>query len=181
MPSIHAFGGEYGPFKAKGFDPIEKTLIWLCNGGEDVDDLEEQYKRRHAIYPLAGPIQDLLLSNNETRFTTVLVIDINDMFESREESQEALDKETEKLELTKKFGKKLFHLFQKLLVRRVAIATRGELCPLLFKLYKALKDIDAIYQLEENNTISELWLLYPELSTKYINTHLVVGEGGYDS
>jgi hypothetical protein len=187
MPSMYAFVGEYGPFKAKGFDPIANTLVWLYNSGNETNDGEcdesyptprQRQPRRHAMYPLMDPIQDLLLSSaddaSSSRFTTVLVIDIHDMFDSRDEYKAALANETETVELTKKFGKKLLRLFQKLLLYKVAMAATGELCPLLLKMYKALEQIDASYNLEANNTISELWLLHPELSAKYVNTHLVV-------
>jgi len=178
MPSLYAFVGEYGPFKAKDFDPIENTLVWLCNSGE-TDDTDEGQPRRHTMYPLAGPIQDLLLrerDEDDPRFTTVLVVDIHDMFESHEDYTEALAKESEKADLTKKFGKKLLRLFQKLLLYKVAVAATGELCPLLLKLYQAVEKIDDTYSLEVNNTISELWLLHPQLPTKFVNNHLVVGE-----
>jgi len=174
MPSIYAFVGEYGPFKAKEFDPIEDTLIWLCNTATNDDD---EMTRRHAMYPLAAPIQAMLVRQAESRFTTVLVVDLCDVFESLDEYYEALAKEEETVELTKALGKKLIRLFQKLLLHRVAMAAEGELCPLLLKVYKALERIDATYKLEENNTISELWLLQPELSTKYVNTQCVVEEG----
>ena len=179
MPSIYAFVGEYGPFKAKGFDPIENTLVWFCNTGE-TNDGGNQTQRRHDMFSLAGPIQELLLSEKgkKSKFTAVLVIDINDMFENREEYHEALENEIEAEDLTKKFGKKLLRLFQKLLLHRVAIAAKGELCMVLLKLYKALEKLDASHNLEENNTIAELWLLHPELSEKYIDTHLVVPKAG---
>ena len=177
QPSLYTFVGEYGPFKIKGHEPIEDTLVWLYNSGETISEGDEDYDkdpRKHPMYPLAAPIQDMLLDNRSSRFSNILVIDLNDMFESREEYQEALFEEEESAELTKKLGKKLLRLFQKLLVHRVALATRGELCPFLLKLYKALEDIDASFNLEENNSIAELWLFHPQLSTKYINTHLTI-------
>ncbi len=177
QPSLYTFVGEYGPFKIKGHEPIEDTLVWLYNSGEtncEDDEDDEKDPRKHPMYPLAAPIQDMLLDNRSSRFSNVLVIDVNDMFESREEYEEALAEEEESLELTKKLGKKLLRLFQKLLVHRVALAARGELCPLLVKLYKALEAIDVSYNLEENNTIAELWLFHPQLSTKYINTHMTL-------
>ena len=177
QPSIYTFAGDYGPFKVKGHDPIEDTLVWLYNSGEtNNDDDEDDHKdpQRHPMYPLATPIQDMLLDNRTCRFSKVMVIDVNDMFEDRDEYEEALQKEEESLELTKKLGKKLLRLFQKLLVHKVALAARGELCPLLLKLYKALEAIDASYNLEENNTIAELWLFHPQLSSKYVNTHLII-------
>ena len=177
QPSLYTFVGEYGPFKVKENQPIEDTLVWLYSSGEtnsEDDEDDDKDPRKHPMYPLAAPIQDILLDNKSCRFSNVLVIDLNDMFESREEYEEALQEEEESLELTKKLGKKLFRLFQKLLVHRVALAARGELCPLALKLYKALEAIDVTYKLEENNTIAELWLLHPQLSTKYVNTHLTI-------
>ncbi len=177
QPSIYTFVGDYGPFKVKGHDPIEDALIWLYNSGEtNSDDDEDNNKdpQRHPMYPLATPIQDMLLDNRVCRFSKVMVIDVNDMFEDRDEYEEVLQKEEESLELTKKFGKKLLRLFQKLLVHKVALAARGELCPSLLKLYKALEAIDASYNLEQNNTIAELWLFHPQLSSKYVNTHLTI-------
>ena len=194
MPSLYAFVGEYGPYKAKGHDPIANTLVWLCNtgieeanndgdgngvGDESDPTPRRRQPKRHAMYPLMDPIQDLLLSGTDdaskSRFTTVLVIDIHDMFESHDEYKEALANEIETVELTKKFGKKLVRIFQRLLLHKVAMAATGELCPILLKMYKALEQIDASYNLEVNNTVAELWLLHPELSAKYVNTHLVMG------
>jgi G3E family GTPase len=172
MPSLYAFVGAYGPFKTKGYEPIDNTLIWLCNSWTIHDAPEND--GRHGMYSLAGNIQqELLLAgreiNGKTRFNTVLVMDIKDMFENQQDYDEALTKEIEQTELTKKFGKKLLRLFQRLLLQDVIVAAEGGLCAILLKLYQAAHRIDA-------SMISEMWLLHPELSTKYVNTHLVAQE-----
>ena len=165
MPSLYAFVAEYAPFKTKGYQPIENTLIWLCNS-------QVQYAEdgRHKMYQLAGPIQQELLHGNP-RFSLVLVIDVAGMFESNGEYEEALAKEIEEVDLTKKFGKLLLRLFQRLLLSQVVVAAQGTLCAILLKLYQATVKIDGSHS---NKMISELWLLHPELSVKYINTHMVV-------
>jgi len=162
VPSLYAFVGEYGPFKLNGYEPIKKTLIWLCNSRTNDDD-----DGRHAMHSLAGAAQELLLHQPDSRFTTILVVDIKDMFENHDEYKETLAKEIEEEDLTKKCGKKLLRIFQKLLLNQVIVAAQGEMCALLLKLFQALQRIDS-------DMISELWLLHPKLSTKYINTHLVI-------
>ena len=110
QPSLYTFVGEYGPFKVKENQPIEDTLVWLYSSGEtnsEDDEDDDKDPRKHPMYPLAAPIQDILLDNKSCRFSNVLVIDLNDMFESREEYEEALQEEEESLELTKKLGKKV--------------------------------------------------------------------------
>ena len=176
MPTMYAFVGDYGPFKAKGFDPIGDILVWLHHSGDPNDELYCN-PRRHPMHSLAGPIQDLLCGDRkkEPRFSTVLVVDVADMFETYEEYHEALFEETNDTELTKNFGKKLLKLFQKLLVYKCAMAARGELCDLLLKLYKALEQLDTHAKLEENNTVAEIWLLHPELSSEYVEKHFPQG------
>jgi len=161
VPSLYAFVGEYGPYKVNGYEPIQTTLIWLCNSQTNDDD-----DGRHAMHPLAGAAQELLLKQPVSRFTTILVVDIKDIFENHDEYKETLTKEIEDEDLTKKCGKKLLKIFQKLLLKQVIVAAQGELCAVLLKLFQALHRVDS-------DLISELWLLHPELSTKYINTHLV--------
>ncbi len=170
LPSLYAFVGEYGPYKTKGYEPIENTLVWLhdswANDGEQEDD------GRHPMYHLAGGIQEELLMRDHghnPRFSTVLVIDIKDMFETKEEYEASFSKEIEEVELHKAFSKKLLRICQRLLLHKVIMAAEGKLCAVLLKLYQALHRID-----NSNTTISELWLLHPDLSTKYINTHLVL-------
>ena len=65
MPTLYAFVGDYGPFKTKGYEPIENTLIWLCNS-QKPDNVEDD--GRHDMFPLAGGIQQELLFGNP-RFT----------------------------------------------------------------------------------------------------------------
>lgn len=166
MPTLYAFVGEYGPFKTKGYEPIENTLIWLCNS--QIKDAEDD--GRHDMYSLAGPIQKELLFGS-SRYSSVLVMDIASMFENKEEYDDAIAKEIEELELTKKFGKLLLRLFQRLLLNQVVVAAQGTLCAVLLKLYQATVRIDGSHV---DKMISELWLLHPELSAKYINTHMVV-------
>ena len=160
-PSLYAFAAGYGPFKIKDYEPIEETLIWLCNSHHT--DTKEG---RHVMYPFSGPAQQLLLQEPNSRFSTILVMDIKDMFETHEDYQEALSIEIEDVELNKRFGKKILRIFQKLLLNKVIVAAPGDMCPVLLKLFQAIQQIDP-------DMISELWLVHPELSTKYINTHLV--------
>ena len=200
MPLLYAFVGEYGPFKTNGYEPIRNTLVWLCNGnennngnGNENSNRTKHEEGRHPMFSLAGPIQqELLLRGSDSntdreRFSTVLVVDINDMFDTQEDYEEALAKEIEQVDLTKRFGKKMLRLFQKLLLQGVIVAAQGELCAVLLKLYQAIQKMDDAYNHKggidngksnnssnNNNTISELWLLNPKLSAKYVNTHLVM-------
>ena len=151
MPTLYAFVGEYGPFKIKGYEPIENTLIWLCNS--QIKDAEDD--GRHDMYSLAGPIQKELLFGS-SRYSSVLVMDIASMFENKEEYDDAIAKEIEELELTKKFGKLLLRLFQRLLLNQVVVAAQGTLCAVLLKLYQATVRIDGSHV---DKMISELWLL----------------------
>ncbi len=68
VPSLYAFVGEYGPFKVNGYEPIRKTLIWLCNSQTNDDD-----DGRHAMYPLAGAAQEQLLKQSDSSFRTILL------------------------------------------------------------------------------------------------------------
>eukprot|EP00804_Cyclotella_cryptica_P028439 CCRYP_014210-RA/>CCRYP_014210-RA protein AED:0.01 eAED:0.01 QI:37/1/1/1/1/1/2/89/956 len=165
MPSLYAFVGAYGPFKIKGHEPIKNTLIWVCNSqSENIHANDGQ----HDMCPLAGAIQQELLleANDKKRFKTVLVMDVKDIFGNRQNYEDALSAEIEEVILTKKFGKKLLRLFQRLLLQDAIVAASGKFCAVLLKLYQAAHRIDA-------SMISELWLFHPELSTKYVNTHFV--------
>uniref|UniRef100_A0A7S4ASH4 CobW C-terminal domain-containing protein n=1 Tax=Pseudo-nitzschia australis TaxID=44445 RepID=A0A7S4ASH4_9STRA len=196
MPLLYTFVGEYGPFKTKRYEPINNTLVWLCNGNSNGNSTKRE-EGRHPMFSLAGPIQQELLfrgsdSNTDSeRFSTVLVVDISDMFDAQDDYEEALAKEIEQVDLTKRFGKKMLRLFQKLLLQGVIVAAQGELCVILLKLYQAIQKMDDSYNQKgdnsgsnkkknsnnnsnNNNTISELWLLDPKLSPKYVNTHLVM-------
>jgi ADP-ribose pyrophosphatase YjhB (NUDIX family) len=164
MPSTFSFVGEYGPFNIKGVDPIDYTLVWLCNSSRTNATIDDD--GRHDMYAMAGAAQEALLEQPNSNLTTILVIDVKDMFEDEDEYNEALSKEIEEVGLTRKFGKKLMKFFQKLILKQVILAGEGEICALILKLSQTLQRI-------EPNMISELWLMHPELSTKYVNTHLV--------
>ncbi len=172
LPSLYAFVGDYSPFRTKGYDPIGNTLVWFHNSwAKDEEGIEDN--GRHPMYPLAGGIQEELLMRDRGQnpnFSTVLVIDIKDMFETKDEYEDALTKEIETVELTKAFGKRMLRICQRLLLRQVIVATEGKLCAVLLKLYQALHRLDD----SSNATVSAMWLMHPQLSTKYINTHLVI-------
>lgn len=167
VPSIYAFVGEYCPFKVKDFQPIENTLVWLCNSRTDEED-----DGRHAMFPFSGAAQELLLQPpDRPTFSTILVVDIKEMFENSEEYEEALKKEMEEPGLTKKFGKLLLRIFHRLELNEVIMGAQGPICAVLLKLLSSLQRIDV-------DMVTDLWLLHPQLSTKFINTHLVTSHNG---
>ncbi len=159
MPSIEVFNAGYGPFRAKGFDPIDNALIWFHYSTKNKDG-------QHPNFSLAGMSQELLLKQKDMRVGTIICIDLKDMFESEPCYEEALAKEIEEVDLTKGFGKKIMRLLQRMLLQNVIVASQKSFCAMLIKLYKAIYFIDPYL-------ISELWLLHPEISTKFVNTHLV--------
>jgi G3E family GTPase/ADP-ribose pyrophosphatase YjhB (NUDIX family) len=189
-PAIYAFTGDYGPFRAKGFHPIEQVLVVLKNGSEGGSgsgtsgSAKGGQPQQHALYNLAGEAQELLLKDDDrtasTNTTTnnmnngILVIDVRAMFETDDEFDVALKKETEDTttsDLTKGFGKSLLRLFQRMLLHNVVLAAQGDLCALVLKLHKALQQMDP-------DMVSSLYFLQPQLSAKFINAHLVAPRGG---
>ena len=93
-----------------------------------------------------------------------------------DELELVLSKESEGIELTKGFGKYLLKLFQRMLLQNVVLAAHGNLCGVLLKLHTAIFNNDP-------TIVSELWLLHPTLSTKFVNTHFVVtttNKNGHD-
>ena len=128
-PSIYAFVGDYAPLRTKGYEPIENALVWL--------DFSRDGDERHAMYSYAGQAQEILIKNNESSPDTprtILVVDVKDMFDSKDEYQEALKKEIEDPELTKGFGKKLLRLGQRLLLTEAIVAAQDQFCCVLIKL-----------------------------------------------
>ena len=210
MPLMYAFVGEHGPFKTRGLEPIQNTLIWLCNSKREQTQQpraeadaqkpkrKQKQTEKHPMFSLAGHLQQELVANRNDpsestkRYSSVLVVDLKDIFGSEEDYETALAKELEEMELTKGFGKKLLRLFQKLLLVDVIVAARGELCGVLLKVYRAIHKMDGAPSHGDNtskkkktggkkkgkqppppaqpaiHTISQIWLLDPELSTKYI-------------
>ena len=190
-PLIYAFAGDYGPFRTKGFQPIEDVVVVLYNGSnsgkaQDAEDNEE----RHAMYPLAGEAQELLLkqpSQDGSQYYLdkmkhgILLLDIRGMFDTHEDMQVALQKETEEGEasattssstsvITKgSIGKSLLRLFQRMLLRQVTLVAQGDMCGLALKLHRALQQLDPTDEL-----IAGLYLLHPKLSAKFINANMVV-------
>lgn len=168
-PSIYAFAGDYGPFRAKGL--IEDTLVVITKSQSDNEG-------RHCMHPLAGQAQELLLKNNQPLSSIsngIIVIDIHSMFtcddDNDDEShttpwEEVLARETEEVELTKGFGKAIFRLLQRMFLRNITLAASGDLCAFVLKLHKALQQYDPAL-------VSEVWLIQPQLPAKFINTHLV--------
>lgn len=168
MPSIDVFVGDYSNFNCKGFNTIDKSLLWLHYGSRTEDG-------RHTLHSMAGCAQEFLLLRNDglddrnlvpPRFRTIISINLKDMFEEDSEFEATLEKEIEEVNLTKTFGKTLVRLVQRMLLKDTIFAAEKELCPLLIKLYQAIHSVD-------KSIISEVWLLHPEISTKFINNHLV--------
>jgi len=165
MPSVDVFVGEYGPFRTKGHDPIDNALVWFHCSSTDGDG-------HHALHSLAGMAQNMILQQQDdnSRFRKIVSINLRNMFECSEyecEYEEALAKEIEEVPLTKKFGKTLLRLLQRLHLKNAFVAAEKDLCALLIKLYQAMQ------RTTDSDVISELWLLHPDLSTKFVNTHLV--------
>lgn len=222
-PTVYGFAGDYGPFKIKGYQPIEDLLLVLDATTESdrvaLDDegspIKNGQQLRHPMYRMAGQVQELLLSQNEWSLSTdstklqerqfhrILVVDVSDMIknssglndEKKDDVDEgkgqeepvvtgsttssstgewlkaALAKEEASVELVKGFGRSLLRLLQRLHLQRVTLAARGEFCPLLLKLYAALEATNP-------DVATDIWLLYPVLTSSFINTHLVpMGRG----
>mmetsp|Transcript_26939 Transcript_26939/g.40460 ORF Transcript_26939/g.40460 Transcript_26939/m.40460 type:complete len:1047 (-) Transcript_26939:411-3551(-) len=196
-PSIYSFVGDYGPFKAKGYDPIDQVLVLLHNSAAQ----NASTSRKHDMLPLAGEAQQLLLKKEEIGLlpssisSGIIVVDVHSMFKEEEEEEEEecndkskdesktsntnyiwnemLTKEIDEMELTKGgCGKIFLRLFQRMMFRNITLAASGEMCMILLKLYKALHKIDP-------EMIRELWLIHPILPTKFVNTHLVAGGMGH--
>jgi hypothetical protein len=72
-------------------------------------------------------------------------------------------REVDLREPVKGFGKMLVRLFQRMDLRKVVLAAKGELCTVLLKLYDALGA----------GIATDVWLLHPVLSTGFVNGHLV--------
>lgn len=184
MQSVHAFVGEYGPFRTKGYNPIENSVVWLCNTQSNNEKKNKEKKlsstndhdRRHHMYSLASSAQEILVRNNLCdsnnnknnsvhRITTIIIIDVKDMFENNEQYETAVSQEIEEVELTKLFGKKIIRLFQRLLLKNVIVAAEAILCEVLLKLYQSIQAFDP-------DMINEIWLFHPNISSKFINMHL---------
>ena len=191
-PLIYAFAGDYGPFRTKGFQPIEDVVVVLYNGGKDAEE------ERHAMYPLAGEAQELLLkqppdhdNNSQIQSTKngIIILDIRGMFDNDQDTQVALKKETEdsggeapatgagnSSSITKgSIGKSLLRLFQRMLLRKVTLVAQGDMCALALKLHKALQQLDPT---GEDELITALYLFHPKLSAKFINANMVVKAAG---
>jgi G3E family GTPase/ADP-ribose pyrophosphatase YjhB (NUDIX family) len=165
-PTIYAFAGDYGPFKVRGESPIEDALVLLkvTMPAEDTDG-------RHAVYQIAGQAQQLLLQQSQhdqepRQFQHILVLDLADRMPEYSAVTEALAKEVAEMELVKGFGKSLLRLIQRLRLQNVVLAAEGQLCALLLKLL-------AVLQATDPELATDVWLLYPQLDAKFINTHLV--------
>ena len=118
------------------------------------------------MYPLASPAQEMLVKELTPRFQSILVVDIQEMFETEEDYQTAMENEMAQAGVTKMFGKRIVRLFQRLLLHKVTIAAEGSLCPILIKLCQAIHSLD-------HEMIEEMWLIEPNISTKFVNTCLV--------
>ncbi len=160
---------------------------------------------RHPMYHMAGQVQELLLEEEYSssastlsgrRFNRILVVDISDMVKNskinedgKDEATEdkyqetvistasvdglknALAKEEAAVDLVKGFGRSLLRLLQRLHLQKVTLAASRQFCPLLLKLFAALEATNP-------NFATDIWLLYPEFTSTFINTHLVsVGRG----
>eukprot|EP00588_Corethron_pennatum_P007645 CAMPEP_0194297466 /NCGR_PEP_ID=MMETSP0169-20130528/58968_1 /TAXON_ID=218684 /ORGANISM="Corethron pennatum, Strain L29A3" /LENGTH=487 /DNA_ID=CAMNT_0039047275 /DNA_START=246 /DNA_END=1709 /DNA_ORIENTATION=+ len=164
-PSVHAFVGDYGPFRTRECRPIEQVLVILCNERSGGGSGGPQ---RHAMYDFAGPAQRMLLGDiadgglPETISNGVLVVGVGFAEDDEGGLAASLERETEEAALTKGFGRALFRLFQRLLVQKIVLAAEGELCGLALKLHRALREKD-------QDIVAELHFLLPVLTSKFIN------------
>lgn len=179
-PSVYAFVGGYGPFRARQHDSIEDVVVLLYKGnGEQV--------RRHPMYGLAKEAQHVLLKYQDDTTGTmpisngILVVDVRDMFDNQDEMDLALKNETEHedaagdMSSTKKRSEKgicrlLTRLFKRMCLHRVVLTANGELCALALKLHTILLQTDP-------EMIAGLRLVFPRLSAKFINTYMVDANG----
>jgi G3E family GTPase/ADP-ribose pyrophosphatase YjhB (NUDIX family) len=197
LPKVFAFSSGYGPFKTKEGDLIGGDdclfLLWNSASCKDKDE-----KVRHPMYSLAGEMQHLFLQTSRhdeaestsdsdlSLFTrslrTVLVVDIRNMFddvvgsspsefeekESDLRYQHEIANEIADRDMVKGFGRTLLRLLQRLRLGKVMWAAKGELCPVLFKLWRAL-DLGS-------EAATEMWFIHPQMiSPVFINIHLVYG------
>jgi G3E family GTPase len=170
MASVFAFAVDYGPFKIRRNDAIEDVLV-LFNHSPQQDE------RRHPMRDLADEAQAILLHSleaeadqNQREFTTILVVDVRSMFGNTEELAQAMQKEAQDTQLTKRLGKSLLRLLLRLRLRNSLFAAYGEACPLLLKLLQVLDRVDP-------HICSSIWLLHPVLPAKFINTQLIQAGG----
>ena len=101
-----------------------------------------------------------------------------------------LEREAATVELCKSFGKSLLRLLQRLLIKDMILASNGDLCAVAWKLFAALQpERPAVDHSKKNkkknpgttttatafssSSASQLLLVYPKLSTKFVNTVLV--------
>ena len=190
-PVVYAFAGDYGPFKPKSsIQPIENVLIVFKhtqhNGSGGEDD------GRHPMYHYASQAQELLLRRDQQQprqdFSDILIVDLCPMIgdgdngednenEPRDGSNEEpnnesdvlttlLDKEANEMELCKGFGKTIYRLIERLRFQNITLVGYEENCPLVLKLYMTFQRIHPEF-------CSSIYLLYPVLSPKFVNSHLI--------
>ena len=153
-PSMYVFTGGYGPVKARNGSAMEDVLVVLKH---ESDEREGQ----HAMLSIASEAQELLLHTTEQNpFSDILVVDCVPMLDGAP-WKDVLTAETQEAELTKGFGKPLLRLLQRLQLRNATFVACTDACPILLKIMPALRDVS-----------SAVWLLHPDLSPKFINTHL---------
>ena len=192
-PSIYIFVSGYGPFQPKEMDSIENFTVLLYDGycKDDTSSVHsKEPTHHHPMYNFAGEAQELLLNRvdpeNHLLSNGLLVVDVRDMFENKEEMDLAIHTEaTQDSNITlKKVGDNtqrkfrtrggcshlLVKTFRRMLLKNVILAASGQLCALALILHKQLKDACP-------DMISSIHLKYPCLSAKFINTHMVPPKG----
>lgn len=159
IPSVYTFVGAYGPFRGGNKNAgIEDAMVYLYNSSVRQDP------KHHSMHAIAGQAQRLLLEKSNGN-RTLFVIDLNPMFDEDTETdyETSLRNEASKVELTKRFGKVILRLLQRLRLRNAELIAEGSLCCLLWKLYWA-----------DPTLWGALCMIQTKLSKDFVNTHLVV-------
>ena len=189
LPSIYAFVGGYGPFRTKAFEPIKQVVVLLTN--DNAGSFVKANQEHPAMHGFAGEAQGLLLnddgssSKDPTICNGILLVNVRDVFKDQEEFDLALkneatqdssnpltpdtsspDQGSSKKRPEKGCSKLLAKMFKRMRLHNVVLAANGELCALALNVYKLLVPTDP-------DMIAGLRLVYPKLSAKFINNHMV--------
>jgi len=182
IPSIYAFSGGYGPYRVKTYDVIDGAAVLIHNSSIPPSSMQgdEEEKKEdgnnsnysHPMYSLAGQMQQNLLAESKgysSESKAFFILDICDMFDDMDEYEDVIAKEDESQELTKALGKSILRTLRRMLVQNITLVAKDNLCGLLLKLHRAIQSLDP-------SMVSEVKLVYPKLSSNFINSNMVASD-----
>jgi len=169
--------------------PIEHVVVLLYDGNDC-----SPHQGHHKMYDLAGEAQAFLLSDESdadegnvdaSMRQGILVVDIRDIFETKDEMKVALKNEAtrdvdggsnaafssspndrgKKQRREKGISRLLMRTFKRLQLRNILLAAKGDLCPLALILHNLLRE-------SEPDMIAGLRIIQPNLPGRFINLHL---------